>query len=711
MSAFNYIPKYFLFLFFLSFGCSGQGVNSNPGLKSKGYNIILGETGSGDKWGNYTFHHLSKRCSEKDIVTLHEKHNGFKNIRVEVDNNLPNDYKIEHTKNELILKTRNNNAIIWLIYQFINQLSREDERFSAEDLPPSYIEFYTHSYDFDFSYREPYFTPNLQKEFAPIIGTNSVETDWGIWGHNLSKILQEDENSDIYARSGNEIIKDQFCFSNDETFRQIREYIIDNFGNDSLYTQRIMIMPNDNDIVCNCDLCQSKGNTPTNATPAVSYLIRKLSTAFPYHSFFTSAYLSTKNPPKEKLPSKTGVIISTINIPKGVALEQQKEVKRFLDILTKWEKYTPNIYIWDYASNFDDYLTPAPILYGLQKQLRFYKSVRVKGVFLNASGYDYSSFDDMKNYVASALMIDTELSVDELCRKYFTQYYPESGNVLADYYLSLEKKFDQKIKPYNIYAGFREIKNSYLDKDEFVDFYNRLPSLIEKANGEEKIKLQKLRTALSFTRLQIAHSEGHKNKGYASLDNSTMKIKKKEIQQYINYLSNYQSYADLSNYKEANGKLSAYIENWKEILNQKPVKNLLIGKPVQLISKMNDGYTDIDILNDGVLGFGSDYHQGWLLYTNNDLHLKFDTKDIGATNHLTIRFLADKRHRIYPPQKIEIYTDGRLYKKMIPREEEDHIASIKTELNLDGIQSVDLKIYHLPQSGRSTLACDEILLN
>lgn len=714
MFAFRLLSRSLLILFFLSLGCSGQSnTHSYPTLKSDGYSILLGETDSSERWGDYLYQHLLKRCSENGILLLDQEKENFKKIRIEVNQTLNNDYCIEHTEEEIVLKAQNDKTIIWLIYQFIKQLSNSDKRFASEDLPPAIMDFYTMCKDFDFTYyREPYFRPNLENEYAPIIGTHCVESEWGLWGHNLGKILSADKDNSIFARVDDKIDKEQLCFSNEEIFRQTSEYIIDNFGNDPAYTQRFMIMPNDNGIACNCNLCKSHGNTLTNATPAVSKFITRLATDFPHHSFFTSAYLSTMEPPKEKIPHNTGVIISTIELPKGIELDQQaKEVKRFLDILEKWKKYTSNIYIWDYAANFDDYLTPVPVLYGLQKQLRFYKQHGVKGVFLNASGYDYLPFDDMKTFVAGALMIDIEQSVDKLCRQYFTQYYPLSGAMLSDYYLSLEKELEQKNKPYNIYAGFGEIRKSYLDEKKFMKFYDNVNSFMNIAKGEEKLKLRKLFTAITFTRLQIAYFHGQKEWGFATLQDKEMHVKP-DIRKLIELLSEYQKYNDFSSFKEFGGGLDIYLKNWEKLVESPPLQNLLIGKPIEVVSKTDEGYRNIESLTDGVLGFDNDYHQGWHLSTNDDLHIEFDTQSIENAKSISFRFMVNKRHRMYPPQQIEIFTDGSLYKKITPdNKEKNGIVTVKTDIDLSGVQSVSLKIYRSPQQGRSTLACDEILLN
>lgn len=680
--------------------------NNDSVLKSSGYYIHMGENETDKKWSEFLYNNLIKYTDYKGIITKHKKEN-YKTIEIQVNENLENDYCIVHQNDAVILKAKNESNIEWLIYQFIALVSECDERIIASEIPPAIIKCETQCRNFNFVYREPHFSPNLRYDYVPMIGTNIVERDWGIWGHNLSKVLHNGKNDSVYARQGEVVNYEQFCFSSNETFRQIKEYIIDNYGNSKDYIQWFMIMPNDNNIVCQCHLCQKNGNTATNATPAVTTLIQKLSKDFPYHQFFTTAYITTLAAPQNSLPANTGVMVSTIELPKGTALNSQKEVSMFLATCSNWGNTTPNVYIWDYAANFDDYLTPIPVLYGLKKQLQFYKSNGITGVFLNASGYDYSPFDDVKTYVSAALMMNTDYPVDSLCKAYYHKFYPVAGKLLTSYYLSLEKDFEKKDKPYSMYAGFPEISRTYFDAEKFVEFYNELASVIEKTTGEEKEKLQKLYTALTYTRLQVAYYQINGKNGFATINNKVLTAKP-EIKTMLAQLMNYKQYKDLINYKETRGELKTYIDNWDLLTENKGFNNLLLGEPLKVVSKLDEEYQQTNVLNDGVLGFPTEYHQGWHI-SSVDLHVQLNAKNLQKAKNICMRFMNSKRHKIYPPGKIEIFKDKKLYKTITNLKTQDNIEYLDEKIDLNNAEQIEIIIYKKPDT-KSTLACDEIQL-
>ncbi|MBB4118465.1 hypothetical protein GGR32_000739 [Mesonia hippocampi] len=708
MWRFNY---FFIFLLFPIF-CFSQSTYS---LKSDVYLITSANDSKSKEWANYTYNQFEQQSLEKNIIYSTsvenasykdaKKNNG---IYLVLDPNLAYDYCIEKTSTKISLKVKNEKTSKWIINQLLAVLSKTDHRFSSHNLLPAIIDFKTDCINFDFSYREPHFYYNLQKNNAAILNTNNVETDWGLWGHNLHKIITKKPPT-LYAEVNHKRLPQQFCFSSVSLYQQTLNYIVNNYGNGKKVTYRFMIMPNDNKLVCTCKHCLSLGNTTSNATPAVTYFIKKLAERFPNHHFFTSAYLTTKTPPKEKLTKNIGVMISTIELPKGIALnEQQTPSRNFIKQVNAWKEKTENIYLWDYAANFDDYLTPIPVLYALQEQLRFFKKFAIKGVFLNANGYDYASFDDLKTFISAALMLNTEVNIDNLIKAFFQKEYPENHALLTNYYLSLEKNFKAKRKKYPLYGGIREILNTYLDATAFTQFYKDLEKIIPKTTGNEKEKLKKLFTALSYTRLQIGYALEDKPLGFL-IKNNTQTTIKPRTKQWLASLKAYKNYPELKNYKEADGALPVYCEAWETNLLNTPYKNFLINTKIELLSEADESFKTTRLLNNGILGFASDYHQGWYINSIGNMVLKFTTLTLQQAKTIKLRFLMHEKHKFYPPKKIELYIDDVLKESKLKENLiiENGVAIYTINLNFSGTENVKLKFIQ-KELGKSSIACDEI---
>lgn len=685
-------------------------------VAAKGYIITAEEDAVSELRAQYLYDHLKKRTQEKSIVLLQlgasykiKTPKGFKNIHLEIAEDLKDDYCIQHTYDKLHIRVCSDRLSIWMIYQLIETIATKDSRFNADDLPPAFIKFNNGCKNFDFNYRDPFFSSNLQPEYAPIIGTHSVDLDWGLWGHNLSKIITSTDNS-IYATINDIQNKEQFCFSSDALFDNIVSYIIDNYGDGKKLRSYFMIMPQDNDLVCMCPLCRQAGNSNTVATPAVVNLLNKLAEKFPYHYFFTTAYRTTALPSKYQLLKNAGVFISTIDLPKGVALNNESPaVKNFSSLFKSWQPKTQNIYLWDYAANFDDYLTPLPILYGKQNQLRYFKEIGTKGIFINASGYEYSPFDDLKTYILAALMMDVNVNVASLAQMYLRKNYPISHQLLSSYYLGLEEEYKNKKLPYNIYGGFKQNVDTYLNIEEFIEFYNALNAIIPQTTGEEREKVQKLYTALSFTRLQIAYLNGSGIYGFAQKKPCKM-IYKNETDTIINALEKYKEFDNLTSYKESNGELATYINEWKRIKKTGVYENLLMNADVAIISKPDENYESPELLQDGIQGFKDNYHQGWHLSSIDDFHIRFKvSEDVRKGKNIAFRFLKMEKHRILPPKAIEVIADNKIHTIITTDKlhQDEGTAYCVVPINLQNFNTIEIK-FQRDRSSKHIIACDEI---
>lgn len=693
--------------------CMGKG---KPSLNANNYVISSAEDELSKICAEYLYSHLAKRSVGKSPIVKIVKNKAtdvfddFKHIHLEVDPDMKYDYRIDHTKERLHISVCNYETAQWITYQLIENIANADSRFNADDLPPSIINFDSHCKVFDFSYREPYFAPNLEDGYSSLIGTNNVERDWGLWGHSLSKVIKEPAD-DIYSLVNGIRNQEQFSFSSPVLFKNICDYITDNYGEGETRGYRFMIMPDDNDLVCTCPACVALGNTSDNATPAVTNLIRKLANRFPRHMFFTTGYRTTSEPPAERLPDNAGVFISTISLPKGMELDYNKpSVQAFSRQLGSWKEKTSNIYLWDYAANFDDYLTPLPIIYGLRKQLVFFQGQGIKGIFLNASGYDYSSFEDVKTFLAGALMMNTQINIDSLCKKYFEKKYPVSHKLLSEYYLFTEHQSESRNRAYDMYGGINRIVDSYLNVDRFIHFYDSLKIIAEKTEEEESVKLQKLLTALTFTRLQVAYVKNDKLWGAVSKVDQQIDVKP-EINEYIACLEEYNRSQRLVNYKEADGKIDDYIAEWKQIASMKTFKNALIGIPVEILSGSGEN-EDTNMLNNGMPGFAQDYHQGWYLSNANDIHISLPVENLRNCALIKLRFLQMEKHNIYPPEKIKLIVDNKeiVFDKSQYMKRNGAVVDCVIPVDFSKIKNIELK-FICRQVSKSNIGCDEIVIN
>ncbi len=389
-----------------------------------------------------------------------------------------------------------------------------------------------------FEYRALATPSNVHPEEFSLDSTNNVDNDWALWGHNLWKVVGKEAPEEVYALIDGKRDSTQFCFSSQKLYGIINEWIPDQWGTEG---GRFTIMPADNKKVCQCDECLAAGNTAQNATPAVSRLVTRLATRYPRHQFFMTAYHTTLEPPSKALPANVGVMLSTMSIPMRYDFYQNKGYREFDALADKWKTVTPLLYVWEYARNFDDYLTPYPCLYILQKRFQYYQRKGIKGVFINGSSYDYSTFDDLQSHVIAKLLVDPSANVDDIVEAFYKTYYPETGSIIANYYMYLERYMAETnhILPY--YGTMAEIRESYLDAKEFINFWNALDARNKTVQGKERKYVSHMLTAMTWTRLHLPISDDDRY-------------------EMLLILKEHNLVPGLNNYKETNGSIDEYLK-------------------------------------------------------------------------------------------------------------------------------------------------------
>lgn len=636
-------------------------------------------------------------------------------IIVEINPNLPSDGQIQHDEKNIHIVGKNAIAAKWLFTQYLKKISNNDHRINANNIPPIAIPFDSlKNINFAFEYREPFFQPNLILENNRALGTNNLETDWGIWGHNFGKLLSENPKKAYFSQVNGHLNKEQICFSSKETYAFLENYILDNFGyGNAEYSVNFTIVPNDNTLACTCSNCKKLGNTDKNATPAVISFLNKIAAKFPEHSFFTIDYLTVQNTVKEKLPKNTGVFVSAINLPNSSHFEQKKHKKTiaFEEKINSWKKIVPKVYVWDYASNFDDYLTPFPNLYVKQKQLNFYHNLGVKGVFFNGSGYNYSSFEDLKTYVFSVLLMNPKTDIKELVTQFYNENYPVTGSKIASYVLRIEQNLKSSQTSLNFYGGINDALYSFLNEKELTDFYNYLSLVSKSLSTEEKMKVDKLITALTFTNIEIGLHNGSNQNGYIKFDTTKEPFIKPDYFNNVNYLEENFSQNKIEDFKETQGSLHEYLNEINTIiLNTNNIDNKLLFKKLEVLSKLDEDYKDISKLTDGIKGIPSDYHTNWLFFTTEDLVFKLPEISEKNNYELQMSFLFNKKLQIVPPTSIEIFENDKLIKDYEIKHEGTSLERLMVKVPFATNEGAKIKVRVLRDKKKRKMACDEILL-
>ena len=632
---------------------------------------------SDTKMAEYMKKHMQNRSSH----TILDK-SGVE-VTVHVGPDIDGDFAFFHTPEGYYLGAKDERTFIWLAYQFIKMAGRTDPDLRVDDLPPLLLSGRDTVVTFPFEYRDLYMPTNQNTDMTYLLALNNLEIDWGLWGHNLPRVLgsngdmsygYQNMDQELLARSNGIAHQSQFCFSSERLLDLTVQYILDQYGDGEKMPLRMTIGPNDNDIVCLCRRCEQLGNKPGNATPAVVNFVEQLAARFPLHTFFIPGYSTTQALPDHELPANVGVFLSAIDYPRAWTTEETPASSKFFKTLEDWKKVTNQVYIWDYVCNFDDYLTPYPILYVMQNRLREYRKRGVKGIFLNGSGYFYSNQQEMYSFLLSHLLINPDADIRRMVEEYYRDAMPHVGEFYASAVMQTEDHARRSGTELPLYGGMEEALHSYLSEKEFREFYSVfLRAADMEMTHRERVLYEKTRQFVSFSFLEMCRLNGLKPGGFAELVGDDwvvkpevwsavedLKIMTDEDDIYL--LTNSEDTA--MDHMDRVNEFGVYIadyENEVELwLNaQMWTRDHLLRQPLRVHSK-GQTYTT-QYLTDGVAGISQNYHWGWQIYPQQDLVIDLPADVVaGKSGEMTMAFLNSERHRMAPPAEVEIWADDRM---------------------------------------------------
>lgn len=142
--------------------------------------------------------------------------------------------------------------------------------------------------------------------------------------------------------------------------------------------------------------------------------------------------------------------------------QQVSERQMFLT----WGALTKNLFVWDYATNYNEFLWYYPNFGSLQENYKYYRSLGVTYVLSQSSFNESQHFQtELKTYVASELMWNPDADAEALKAEFITLYYgPAADGVRSfidymDSFWVLNAQKGNKTEPFDSTRNFLKASN------------------------------------------------------------------------------------------------------------------------------------------------------------------------------------------------------------------------------------------------------------
>ncbi|MBI3987886.1 MAG: DUF4838 domain-containing protein [Lentisphaerae bacterium] len=255
--------------------------------------------------------------------------------------------------------------------------------------------------------------------------------------------------------------------------------------------------------MCECSACTNiyaeetwidpDGRTNVAYTATLLRMINKtaeiLEAKYPGIRVGTFAYMSLEAPPAKTTP-RTNVVIWLPHLRHDIVhpVPAVPANRNFRLNLERWAVLAPNnVYIWDYGANFDNFMYPFPCIRSIAENIKYYKSVGVRGIMVQ--GNYVSTGSDMvalKNYIWRKLLWNPSLDFDALLEEFCRGYYGPAWKAMNRYVRLLEDAVAaQKDVPLNEFAKLSDIKKVYLNEELVRNLRQALNEALQKTKGED----------------------------------------------------------------------------------------------------------------------------------------------------------------------------------------------------------------------------------
>lgn len=372
-------------------------------IRGTGENVtITGKTSRGVLYGVYRFLEIfcGYSCFTKDIETI----NNFETLEIELDE------------------------------------IKEEPAFDFRDV------YFRNAFDGGFSSKN-----RLNSGLCDLSAAKGGRMKWFNFHHSFCDLVPESKYFNTHPEYFSEIDSvrtrdSQLCLTNPDVLK-IAEETLRGWIKSNPECTVFSVAQNDNNLRCTCKNCLAVENEEGSPAGPIIHFVNKLADSikedYPKVFLHTFAYMYSVSAPK-KAVARDNVIVRICSIdcrydkPFEVLAKENPtgSEAEFVNALFDWKNHAKQLYVWDYATNFENYLQPFIHFDTLAENIRFFKRTGIRGL-LEQGNFAYgggASCDDLKAYVISKLLWNPDTDVKKEIHRFCMAVYGEkSGKYMEDY--------------------------------------------------------------------------------------------------------------------------------------------------------------------------------------------------------------------------------------------------------------------------------------
>jgi len=327
-----------------------------------------------------------------------------------------------------------------------------------------------------FAMREPYWFDMFNGDLAARNKANGaamrllekhggrIRFGTGCMVHTFNTLVPPDEffatHPEYFSEIAGKRVKNsaQLCLTNPEVLKIVTGRILDRIRQDPT-AKLFSVSQNDCQNFCTCPSCKAidtrEGSPAGTMIAFVNQVAEAVEKEFPNVWIETLAYNYTRTPPKTIHP-RHNVVVRLCSIEcefsKPFDRSTSGQNRKFVEEMNRWSAMTDKLHIWDYTTNFRDYLGPFPNVLALQGNIRFFRDHHVVGVFEEGAYQGrHADFAELKAWLLAKWLWNPDLPAEPLLNDFFAGYYGAAAPLVRRYFDEIHAFYQKPAATLSIY--------------------------------------------------------------------------------------------------------------------------------------------------------------------------------------------------------------------------------------------------------------------
>jgi len=471
--------------------------------------------------------------------------------------------------------------------------------------------------------------------------------------HTFNKFLPEknffENHPTFYALVKNKRQPTQLCLSNDTVYQIIKDSVAA-FFNRRPSASVLSVSQDDNTQYCTCDKCAAIDAYEGSPSGTMITLVNRIAKDFPNKTIATLAYQYTRKAPLHIKPGKN-VLVTLCSIECDRSGPIADKCKDFESDLKAWGAIGATIQIWDYTTQFTNFLAPFPNLETLQPNINLFVDNNANWIFEQHS-HNPSEFFELRSWLLSKFLWNHKLNYANLLQEFANNYYGVASPFIVKYLNDLHAAIKETPKFYLfLYGDPAQGFETWLSEQKLKQ-YNALfdsATNITSGNAALQARVHEARIGLDFATLEFYRL----NKTSFPLSDVSA------IQKRVDRFTTATGAQGIKIINEMGLPLTDYLQGYQKLIaSAKEVNKAKNSKVTLAIKPVKYAKEDPQALTDGAFG-GWSFYANWLGFLD-DMKATIDLGKVTNFSEVSVSFLQVTNHVVFFPTAVtfEASEDG-----------------------------------------------------